>query len=98
MPISKELREQIELIKPANGLRKPVFVNKIIYGASGNRSNVVVRRVYADAPEITHEDGHEDDTGWYFPVAREELVMGSRKDYENQITQAKYQSLKNSRK
>lgn len=94
MPISKELREHLETVKPVNGARKPVYFNRIIYGASGTRSVVAIKRTYAQEPLISHEDGHEEDTGWYFPVESETIAMGNRQDYENQISQSEFQRIR----
>jgi hypothetical protein len=96
--ITPEMVDFLEKNKPANGSRKPVYLDRVVYSKDGARGVFKFVRIYQDEPAITHDPDHVDDTGWYFPVQEVRLVAGSKEMLKNQITQTEYQKIRTDRK
>lgn len=75
----------------------PVF-QRVYFGNDATKHTGQFRRLHSGKPLPTTDRDHPEDDGWYYPVKKVEILLGNRRAFENQMTQAAYQTLINQRK
>ena len=74
------------------------FFKRTFFGGDYTRHVAQFRRLHSGTPLTTTDKDHPEDDGWYYPVIETQMVSGSKKAFQNQISQQEYQGHVNAKK